>query len=106
MPNAPRTHKGGLTPRRFETRSRRMHDRVYNRRWRRVSKQFLRRNPFCAKCFESGAVVPSEVTDHIEPHDGDYAKFWDESNWRALCVPCHNRKTATEDGGFGNPRGK
>ncbi|WP_304879789.1 HNH endonuclease [uncultured Parasutterella sp.] len=28
--------------------------------------------------------------------------FWDESNWQALCKRCHDRKTAAEDGGFGN----
>lgn len=22
--------------------------------------------------------------------------------WQPLCAPCHSRKTATEDGGFGN----
>jgi 5-methylcytosine-specific restriction endonuclease McrA len=25
--------------------------------------------------------------------------FWDSNNWQTLCVSCHNRKTATEDGG-------
>ncbi|WP_186318376.1 HNH endonuclease, partial [Bacillus pumilus] len=24
------------------------------------------------------------------------------SNWQPLCASCHNRKTAKEDGGFGN----
>nr|WP_292832122.1 HNH endonuclease signature motif containing protein [Mesorhizobium sp.] len=27
--------------------------------------------------------------------------FWDRSNWQPLCKPCHDRKTATSDGGFG-----
>jgi len=29
--------------------------------------------------------------------------FWDERNWQALCKPCHDAKTAREDGGFGRP---
>ena len=42
--------------------------------------------------------------DHIEPHKGDDTLFWDQDNWQPLCKPCHSRKTATEDGGFGNPK--
>jgi len=42
------------------------------------------------------------VVDHIIPHRGDLALFWDEkNNWQALCHRCHSRKTAREDGGFG-----
>jgi 5-methylcytosine-specific restriction protein A len=29
--------------------------------------------------------------------------FWDRANWRAMSKQCHDRKTAREDGGFGNP---
>nr|DAK90259.1 MAG TPA: HNH endonuclease bacteriophage, HNH Endonuclease, DNA.52A [Caudoviricetes sp.] len=29
--------------------------------------------------------------------------MWDQSNWQALCHECHSRKTAKENGGFGNP---
>ncbi|WP_144469068.1 HNH endonuclease signature motif containing protein, partial [Bacillus pumilus] len=36
------------------------------------------------------------------PHKGDKKLFWDSSNWQPLCASCHNRKTAKEDGGFGN----
>jgi 5-methylcytosine-specific restriction protein A len=30
------------------------------------------------------------------------ALFWDQSNWQPLCHTCHSKKTAREDGGFGN----
>jgi len=30
--------------------------------------------------------------------------FWDCSRWQALCASCHGRKTAAQDGGFGNTR--
>jgi hypothetical protein len=40
------------------------------------------------------------VVDHIVPHGGDQTLFWDAANHQTLCEPCHNRKTATEDGGF------
>ncbi|WP_338100978.1 hypothetical protein [Roseovarius nubinhibens] len=32
----------------------------------------------------------------MEPHRGDRAKFFDRTNWQALCKPCHSRKTARE----------
>lgn len=40
--------------------------------------------------------------DHKIPHRGDAALFWDPNNWQAMSKPCHDRKTALEDGGFGN----
>jgi 5-methylcytosine-specific restriction protein A len=45
--------------------------------------------------------VAANEVDHIKPHKGDMALFWDSSNWQSLCKPCHSAKTATEDGGFG-----
>ncbi len=35
--------------------------------------------------------------DHIKPHNGDLALFWDESNWQSLCKACHSRKTMGEN---------
>ena len=57
---------------------------------------FLRRNPICVDCAELGAVEPTTEVDHIEPHKGCRAKFFDRSNWQALCKSCHSRKTARE----------
>ena len=34
--------------------------------------------------------VPATVVDHIVPHKGDMALFWDKSNWQGLCAHCHN----------------
>jgi len=47
-----------------------------------------------------GQVVPSSCVDH---RDGDPNND-DASNLRALCTPCHSRKTAHQDGGFGNAK--
>ncbi|WP_367142722.1 hypothetical protein [Desulfosporosinus sp.] len=33
--------------------------------------------------------------DHIIPHRGDKALFWDESKWQPHCKRCHDRKTRT-----------
>lgn len=74
---------------------------LYNTpQWRRARAAYLAQNPLCVRC---GGL--SEVVDHIRPHRGNYAAFWDaEGNWQALCKRCHDRKTATEDGAFGRPR--
>jgi len=55
---------------------------------------YLRRNPLCVKCLKEGKTTPVTVVDHIEPHRGDYDKFWNEDNFQSLCESCHNRKTA------------
>lgn len=44
----------------------------------------------------------ASVVDHVIPHRGDKALFWDSDNWQPLCKPCHDRKTAAQDGGFGH----
>ncbi|HWL55465.1 MAG TPA: HNH endonuclease [Paracoccus sp. (in: a-proteobacteria)] len=30
------------------------------------------------------------LVDHIKPHRGDKALFWNWNNWQALCAPCHS----------------
>jgi len=95
---------------RERNRSRREYDkergtaaqRGYDARWRKVRKRFLAENPLCTECMKEGRLTPATVVDHIVPHKGDPELFWDESNWQPLCKQCHDRKTAREDGGFGN----
>jgi 5-methylcytosine-specific restriction protein A len=41
------------------------------------------------------------VVDHKVPHRGDMKLFWDRNNWQSMAKECHDRKTASEDGGFG-----
>jgi 5-methylcytosine-specific restriction endonuclease McrA len=71
-------------------------DRGYGPEWRKARAEYLRHNKHCVKCG-----VLATVVDHIRPHRGDQRLFWDRNNWQALCTRCHNRKTATQDGGFG-----
>ena len=76
--------------------------RGYGSKWRRLSKLFLQKNPLCTICLASGIVKASELVDHIKPHLGNKILVWLQSNWQALCWSCHSKKTAKEDGGFGN----
>lgn len=71
--------------------------RGYDGRWQKASKRFLRAHPFCVRCKERGKLVEATVVDHIIPHRGDKALFWDEKNWQPLCKSCHDHKTMTED---------
>ncbi|MWW08626.1 HNH endonuclease [Pseudomonas aeruginosa] len=76
--------------------------RGYGYRWQQARARFLAKDPLCRSCSEAGRVVEATEVDHIISHRGDMELFWQESNWMALCKACHSKKTATEDGGFGN----
>lgn len=76
--------------------------RGYDGKWRKARLAYLAKHPLCVKCKEAGKLVAATVVDHIVPHKGDYKLFWDSENWQPLCKECHDIKTASEDGGFGN----
>ena len=69
--------------------------------WEAVRRSVLAANPFCAACLQRGEHTASCVVDHIRPHKGDLALFFDSANLQALCKRCHDRKTVNDDGGFG-----
>lgn len=89
-------HKRG-----YDLRRESAYKRGYNRRWQQVSKSYLANHPFCVRCLAKGKHTHATVVDHIRPHKGNQTLFWDKNNWQPLCKECHDRKTATEDGGFG-----
>ena len=70
-------------------------ERGYDARWRRARARFLRAHPLCADCQREGRLIPASVVDHIVPHRGDAALFWDQANWQPLCKPCHDKKTGS-----------
>ena len=77
-------------------------ERGYGYRWQKAREGWLRSHPLCVHCEREGRVVAATDVDHIKPHRGDMALFWDsENNWQSLCHSHHSLKTATEDGGFG-----
>ena len=76
--------------------------RGYTRNWEKYRKRYLKEHPLCVECYKKGILEPAEVVDHIIPHKGDMVLFWDPKNHQALSKRCHDRKTAKEDGGFGN----
>lgn len=79
-------------------------ERGYDHIWRRERKKFLKQNPLCIDCYAVGKLIEATDVDHEIPHRGDKKLFWDKDNWRARCHSHHSRKTAREDGGFGNKK--
>lgn len=75
--------------------------RGYDSAWRKARVFFLIKHPLCVHCENEGTIGAATVVDHIKPHKGDKALFWDRANWQPLCKMHHDRKTVTEDGGFG-----
>ncbi|WP_293006856.1 HNH endonuclease signature motif containing protein [Nitrosomonas sp.] len=94
-------------------------DRGYGHKWRKARDLYLGKNQCCVKCESLGFVENAVIVDHKIPPKLKEAKdngdpdririseklMWDRKNWQALCKSCHDRKTATEDGGFGRYRG-
>ncbi|MNK92917.1 HNH endonuclease [compost metagenome] len=76
--------------------------RGYSSQWRKARLGFLRKHPLCKHCQDKERLTEATVVDHIKPHKGDKALFWERDNWQPLCKKCHDIKTAREDGGFGN----
>jgi len=62
----------------------------YNSRWQAARRRHLALHPLCVMCADVGRITPASVVDHIEPHRGDTAKFWDSNNWESLCKTCHD----------------
>ena len=65
----------------------------YTERWKALRRQVMLDQHYT--CAEPGCahVELSLDIDHIEPHRGDPAKFWNRANLRGLCHSCHARKT-------------
>ena len=59
--------------------------RLYGYGWQQRRRDWLAENPICAMCGNLASVL-----DHVVPHGGDVALFWDETNWQPLCKPCHD----------------
>jgi len=70
--------------------------------WRALRAEVLKEEPYC-RC---GCGKPSDTVDHTIPRSERPDLELDRANVRAWWSSCHNRKTATFDGGFGNVKRK
>jgi len=71
------------------------------KRWADLRLSVLRAQPLCAMCATRDRVTPAEIVDHVTPHRGDAALFWDAGNLQSLCKRCHDSdKQVAERGGM------
>jgi len=71
-------------------------------RWQQRRKRQLDANPLCANCLKHGRTTAATVADHIEPHKGDYEKFWNgplQSLCDALPWRCHSSIKQSQERG-------
>ncbi len=66
-------------------------------RYQNARRQFLIMNPLCTECAKLGFTVAATELDHIVPVSREPERFWDTSNWQALCRMCHELKTLDEN---------
>jgi 5-methylcytosine-specific restriction protein A len=82
-------------------------DRGWDIPWRRLRKIALARDHYiCVLCLrnENNRPKPARDVDHIIPvAKAPHLRLVLE-NLQSLCRSCHSKKTATEDGAFGNAR--
>lgn len=57
--------------------------------WRILRLSILGEQPVCVNCRQAA----STEVDHIIPHRGEYALFWERTNLQGMCSPCHGQKT-------------
>lgn len=94
MPWAPKKHSRPwrLVDQRRESKQ----QRGYGGRWEDASKAYRRKHPLCVLCLIRGRTRGSACVDHIVPIACVEALQWEETNWAALCLPCHAWKTRIE----------
>ena len=73
------------------------HDFLNSTRWQEVRKHVLASAPLCEECRTVGRLAPATCVDHVIPRRQlTVEQAYDTANLRALCEPCHNRKSAGE----------
>ncbi len=78
--------------------------RGYGYAWRMKRIAFLLKHPWCSDPFgdHPNQQVRATQVDHVVPKSEGGTD--DESNLDGKCDHCHDKKTAMEDGGFGNKK--
>jgi hypothetical protein len=62
-----------------------------HRKWKRIRRQQIDRNPWCEECEKRGLVVLATIVDHVHEHGGDWDAFI-SGKLRSLCRECHERR--------------
>jgi 5-methylcytosine-specific restriction enzyme A len=59
--------------------------------WRALRRAHLRDHPLCVMCERQGIICAGSVADHVIPHRGDRALFFNPRNLQTLCATHHNQ---------------
>jgi 5-methylcytosine-specific restriction endonuclease McrA len=59
--------------------------RGYGTQWDKCVATFKLSHPLCLGCQAIGLVQATELVDHVEPHRGNQAKFWNSAMWQPSC---------------------
>lgn len=103
----------------WRTASQSSTQRGYGYAWQKARAGYLRSHPLCVYCLREPAyaairgmapsaailrcaelhlaVPAASVVDHIEPHRGDQALFWNKTNWQSLCRTHHSADKQREE---------
>lgn len=84
--DSPTTHRQGRNNRAF----------YQSARWHRLSLQFRKANPLCAKCLKEGHTRLGQCADHVIPLVQWTGDPYAVSNLQTLCKSCHSKKTINE----------
>lgn len=81
----------GFAPNTEAARTNTLRHLYHTKRWKDLRQATLMRDLYtcqmCGRVSEQGMVI-----DHITPHRGEPALFWNEANLQVLCAsPCHNQ---------------
>jgi 5-methylcytosine-specific restriction protein A len=67
-------------------------------RWKKLRWAVLLLQGFtCTRCGKLEGDTSQLVADHVKPHRGDEALFWDENNLTCICKPCHDGAKQREE---------
>ncbi len=69
-------------------------ERGYGSDWQRVRLAFLQHNPLCQDCQDAGRTAAACEVHHVAKVAVAPERRLDWDNLRALCKPCHSRRTA------------
>lgn len=69
--------------------------KTYGRKWQRIRRSYLARNPLCVHCLAKGVTTPANQVDHILRIKWGGGN--EDSNLQALCASCHSKKTQAEE---------